>query len=208
MSTCSESLRSVCTLMAVLGVALCPALVRASPSAPDPAAAAPAGSAAVDAPSVPVHSRSPLSPMAALGVGLAATAVPTVLVYALTSKDSRAEDVGLFVGVATGVMAGPAVGLWSGGRGDLAKHGLIIRSVGTAIGLGAMGVASATWDNGTQAPALTATLAILGVVGGATAAASVFHDLAITPSATAQRRPLSVGMGVRSDGLLVLSVRF
>jgi hypothetical protein len=146
--------------------------------------------------------------MAALGVGLAATAAPTVLAYALTSKDSRAEDVGLFVGVATGVMAGPAVGLWSGGRGDLAKQGLIIRSVGTAASLGAMGVASATWENGTQAPALTITLAILGVAGGLMAAGSVFHDLAITPSATAQRRRLRAGLGVRSDGLLVLSVRF
>jgi hypothetical protein len=146
--------------------------------------------------------------MAALGVGLAATAVPTLLVYALTSKDSRAEDVGLFVGVATGVIAGPAVGLWSGGRGDLAKHGLIIRSVGTAIGLGAMGVASATWENGTQAPAATATLAILGVAGGLMAAASLFHDLAITPSATAQGKPARVGLGIRSDGSLAVRVQF
>jgi hypothetical protein len=146
--------------------------------------------------------------MAALGVGLAATAVPTMLAYALTAKESRAEDVGLFVGVATGVIAGPAVGLWSGGRGDLAKPGLIVRSVGTAIGLGAMGLASATWGNGTQAPAATATLAILGVAGGLMAAGSLFHDLAITPSATAEGTRSSVGLVIRSDGLLALSVRF
>ena len=203
MNRCSEFHQSVRTLMAVLGVALCPGLVRASPSAPDPAA--PAGSAAVDGHR---QSRSSLSPMAALGVGLAATVGPTVLVYALTSKDSRAEDVGLFVGVASGVIAGPAVGLWSGGCGDLAKSGLIMRSVGAAMGLGALGVATGTWENGSQAPALTATLAILGVAGGLMAGASVFHDLAITPSATAEARRSRAGLVIRSDGMLALKVRF
>ncbi len=146
--------------------------------------------------------------MAALGVGLAATALPTVLVYALTSKDSRVEDVGLFVGVGTGVIAGPAVGLWSGGRGDLTRDGLITRFVGVTVGLGAMGVASATWANGAQSPAATATLAVLGVGGGVIAAVSLFHDLAITPSATAQRSHWRTGLGVRSDGLLALRLRF
>jgi hypothetical protein len=146
--------------------------------------------------------------MAALGIGIVATAAPILLVYALTSKDSRAEDVGLFAGPAIGIIAGPAAGLWSGGRGDLTRHGLIVRSVGTTMGLGAMGVASATWKDGTQAPALTVTLAILGVAGGLMAAGSLFHDLAFTPSATRQGRPSSVGLGVRSDGMLALSVRF
>jgi hypothetical protein len=71
-----------------------------------------------------------------------------------------------------------------------------------------MGVASATWENGTQAPAATATLAILGVAGGLMAAASLFHDLAITPSATAHGKPLSVGLGIRSDRLLAVRVQF
>lgn len=146
--------------------------------------------------------------MAAPGVGLAATALSTALVYALTAKDSRAEDVGLFVGVATGVIAGPAVGLRSGGRGDLARHGLIKRSGGTAVCLGAMGVASGTWDNGNQSPALTVTLAIVGVAGVLVAAGTVFRDLAITPLATAQARRMSMGLGIRSDGLLALSIRF
>src|SRR6185369_4232916 len=105
----------------------------AGSAAPDSAAAAPAGSAAVDAPSAPKASRSALSPAAALGIGLAATAVPTLLAYGLTSKDSQAEDVALFVGVTTGVVAGPALGLWSGGRGDLAKRGLIQRCVGAGM---------------------------------------------------------------------------
>jgi hypothetical protein len=37
---------------------------------------------------------------------------------------------------------------------------------------------------------------------------SWFHDIAITPSATAQGRPLSVELGIRSDRLVALNVRF
>lgn len=151
-------------------------------------------------------SRGHLSPMAALGVGLAATAVPTMLAYAMTSKDSRAEDVSLFVGVATGVIAGPAVGLWSGGSGDEAAPGLLVRSVGTAICLGGMGGASATWENGDQGIAVL--MGIVGVSGGLIAVGSVFHDLAITPSATSQARRSRVGLVIRSDGMLALNIKF
>lgn len=180
----------------------------AGSAAPDSAAAAPAGSAAVDAPSAPKASRRAVAPAAALGIGLAATAVPTLLAYGLTSKDSKAEDVALFVGVATGVVAGPALGLWSGGRGDLAKRGLIVRSIGTAICLGAMGVADATWNDGAQAPTATAALAVLGTVSGLATTVFVIHDLVITPSATAQGRPVSASFGFRPDGLVTLNVRF
>jgi len=184
------------------------AAVPAGSAVPDSAAAAPAGSAAVHAPSAPKASRRAVAPAAALGIGLAATAAPTLLAYGLTSKDTKTEDVALFVGVATGVVAGPALGLWSGGRGDLAKRGLVVRSIGTAICLGAMGIASATWNDGTQAPVATATLAILGALGGLAATVFVFHDLAITPSATAQGMPLSARLGLRPDGLVTLNVRF
>ena len=198
----------VAAVINVLGAILAPINARASFSASDPATVALSESTVVHAPSTSRGSRIKLSPMAALGVGVAATALPTVLVYALTSKDSRVEDVGLFAGVATGVIAGPAVGLWSGGRGDLAKRGLITRSVTVAICLGAMGVASGTWNDGTQAPALTVTLAILGAAGGFLAAASVFHDLAITPSATAEAGHTRVALVIRPDGRLALSARF
>ena len=69
-------------------------------------------------------------------------------------------------------------------------------------------MASATWDDGTQAPGLTATLAILGAVRGLMTTMSWFHDVAITPSATAQGRPVSAELGLRSDGLLAVRVRF
>jgi predicted transporter len=146
--------------------------------------------------------------MAALGVGLASTVAPTMLVYAFTERESRAEDIGLFVGFTVGAVAGPAVGLWSGGRGDLAKRGLIGRSIGAGICLGAMGLASATWEESNQTSALTVTLAILSTVGGLMTVGSVLHDLSITPSATSHGKPVSVGLGVRSDGLLAVRVRF
>jgi hypothetical protein len=145
--------------------------------------------------------------MAALGVGLAATILPTALAYGMTSKDSRAEDIGIFVGIASGVIAGPAIGLWSGDRADLAGDGLVVRSVGCLLGLGAMGVASATFKDG-QSVELQVALAIVGVAGGFVAAGSLFHDLAITPSATSEARRMRVGLGLRSDGLPALSVRF
>jgi len=189
-------------------VQTCPTIVRAAQAAGDTTAAAPGTSGAVSAGSVSTQKSKALAPMAALGVGLAATVVPTLLSNAFTEHESRAEDVGVFVGVTVGVIAGPAVGLWSGGRGDLAKRGLIARSIGAGLCLGAMGVASATWEDGTQASGLTAALVILGTVGGVLMAGSLIHDLSITHSATSHGKPVSVGLGVRSDGLLAVRVRF
>src|SRR5882672_7314900 len=154
--------------MAVLGIALCPALVRASPSAPDSVAASPDPSAAVEAASVSPQSPRVFSPMGALGVGIAATAAPPLLVLAASSSESRSEHVGLSVGVVTGIVVGPAFGLWSGGRGDLAKRGLITRVIGgAAIGAGALGGWIARNGGGGNAPPASAALVILGLVGGA-----------------------------------------
>ena len=192
----------------MLAVLSCPAFERGAHAAEDTSAATPGSSGAVPPGQVPMQKSKALAPMAALGVGLAATAVPIMLAYGLTERESKAEDVALFVGFTAGAIAGPAVGLWSGGRGDLAKRGMIGRSIGAGVCLGSIGIASATWDNGNQAPALTATLAILGTVGGLMTVGSVLHDLSITPSATSRGKPVTVGLGVRSDGLLAVRVRF
>jgi len=196
----------------MLAVLSCPAFVGAShaaaDTAADTAAATPGASGAVPTGSVPMQKSKALAPMAALGVGLVSTAAPIILAYGLTERESRAEDVALFVGFTAGAIAGPAVGLWSGGRGDLAKRGLIGRTIGAGVCLGAIGLSSATWDNGNQAPALTVTFAILGTVGGLMTVGSVLHDLSITPSATSQGKPLTVGLGIRGDGALAVRVRF
>jgi len=147
--------------------------------------------------------------MAALGVGLVATVTPALLAAALAPRGSYAEDVGWYVGVGVGAIAGPAVGMWSGGRGDLAKRGLVVRIIsGTLIGAGGLGVVMATGNDGGGDQSVGAILVILGMGGVAAMTWSMFHDLAITPSATAQGRPLSAGLGIRSDGLLVARVRF
>lgn len=150
--------------------------------------------------------RRPLPPTAALGIGLGATAIPTMMAYGMTSRDTKAENISLFVGLSAGIVAGPAVGLWSGGRGDLARSGLVIRSVCTAICLGGAGGASSSWENGSQDAAVL--LGILSVAGGIGATMSVFHDLAITPSATGEARRRRVGLVVRPDGGLALNMQF
>jgi hypothetical protein len=147
--------------------------------------------------------------MAALGVGLAATAGPTVLVYAMTERNSRAEDIGLYVGVFAGTIAGPALGLWSGGRGDLAKQGLIARGTACAlVGAGFAGGEMAANGASTAVQTTGVLLIILGIGGAALTTMSVLHDLAITPSATAHGKPVTVAMDIRPDGMLAVRVKF
>ena len=207
MNTCSLSSRSLRIMLAMLGVVLGPALVRGSPaaSASDSAVVAPAGAA--DAPAAPTYKKSSVSPLGALGIGLAATAGPTFLAYGLTEKDTDAENIALLVGVTAGVVVGPAVGLWSGGRGDLAEKGLIGRALVGALGLGAIALASATW-NDTQDATSGVALVMLGVVSAGMVTGSVLHDLAITPSATAQGRRMSARLGIRPDGMVAVNLRF
>jgi hypothetical protein len=71
-----------------------------------------------------------------------------------------------------------------------------------------LGGASATWDDGNQSFRPDCDARDVGTFGGLITTFSALHDLAITPSAASQGKPLSVGLGVRSDGLLAVRVRF
>lgn len=207
MNPCSGCVRSLRTLMVVFSLAMSPALARASPPAPDSALATPTSSSAVHADSATTHLRSGLPPVAALGVGLAATVVPTLLAFGMTATDTKAENWAVTIGVVAGAVAGPAAGLWSGGRDDLARRGLLVRSLGAAICVGSYAGASALWDEG-QHDGLAVALGIVGTTFGAAVAGSMIHDLAITPSATAHGRPVSAGLGLRPDGKVALNLRF
>jgi hypothetical protein len=147
--------------------------------------------------------------MAVLGVGLAATVTPTLLAYGLTEKDSKAEDIAIYVGIFTSAIAGPAVGLWSGGRGDLAKQGLIARGIGCAfVGAGFAGGAMVAEGTGTAVQTTGVLMIILGVGGAILTTGSVLHDLAITPWASGHDEPVSVAVGIRPDGMLAVRVKF
>jgi len=157
-----------------------------------------------------LRGRGHLSPGAALGVGLAASVGPAAVAALLIPPGSDSEfawEAALTTGVALGVLVGPAVGLWCGGRGDLARRGLILRGLcaGT-VAAGGLAVLSAmaTEEGG---PAVL-PIAILGAVGGAVCVVSWAADLAITPSATANGRPHRAELDVRPDGKVALTVRF
>ena len=103
---------------------------------------------------------------------------------------------------AVSVMVGPSVGLWSGGRGDLARRGLILR--GICIG----GIAFVAAFGDAINPGSTSGLVILGRASILVTAVSGVYDLVITRSATARGPPPRAQLGVRPDGRMALSLRF
>jgi hypothetical protein len=131
------------------------------------------------------------SPGRALAIGFGATVAPALLAVALDPPKSHsafAWEAALALGAAVGVIAGPAVGLRSGGRGDLARRGLITRGIGGLAAGAGVGAAVASFDSGMNAGAAT-ILVLLGALGGLITTVSWIHDLAITPSAVASGRP-------------------
>lgn len=146
---------------------------------------------------------------AALGIGLASTFGPAALSLIVNppgNQDTFAWEASLASAAAIGLMAGPAVGLASGGRGDLARRGLIVRGCGEALtALGLWAVVMAMSNDG--ATPLTVPLVVLGAIGGTVSVVSVVHDLAITPSAVnAGRHAVRIGLDQR--GRMAATVRF
>jgi hypothetical protein len=141
-----------------------------------------------------------VSPGAALAIGATATLVPLALAVAGDGNSTT------WVAGLSGIVAGPAVGLWSGGRPDLAARGVLIRT----LGLGALALGAATFGASFESDigsGGTAVIVIGGLCGVATAV-SVVYDLAITPGATKKARAGRVSLGVRPDGVVVVSTRF
>lgn len=150
------------------------------------------------------------SPNGALGVGALATLAPAAISLALNPPGSHSNfawEASLSLGVTAGLFAGPAIGLASGGRGDLARRGLLVRGVGLAacaVGLEGLVLAFDETSNSSSPVILMA----IGLVGAGVVAVSSIYDLAITPSAVEHGRTPRAVLGLRPDGKLAVSVRF
>ncbi len=143
-----------------------------------------------------------LGPGGALVVGLAGTAVPIVL--GTLPRDGYYTDeaslASTAIGIVVGVTFGPAAGLASGGRGDLAFNGLLLRAAAFSLATGALVAAS----DGSEAGAVSVFSAGVCVAG-----LSAVHDLLVTPEAVSAGRPRPrAALGVRPDGMLAVHVKF
>jgi len=153
-----------------------------------------------------------LSGGAALAVGLATTLGPpaiALLVYPPGGQSSNGWEAALTLGVAVGVLVGPAVGLACGGREDLARRGLLIRGLGYgATLLGLLAVGSAIESSSGDSAGLT-VVAIVGLVGAGVSVVSASYDLAIThPAVERGRGGVSVRPMVDERGRLALRATF
>jgi hypothetical protein len=145
------------------------------------------------------RTRRPLSPGTALGVGLGCSVAPILIAG---RRDSPVSDRELAWVAAASVTVGPSIGVWSGGRGDLAKRGLILRGICIG-GIALWGIFGQATDYSTPDGLLT-----LGRASMLVAAASWVYDLSITPSATARSPAPRAQPGLRPDGRVALSARF
>jgi hypothetical protein len=102
------------------------------------------------------------------------------------------------------------VGLASGGRGDLAKRGVIIRGVCGGLSVVLVGVgATLMLDESSQSNSAGGeTLLVLGLVGGGVSVASSIYDLVITPKAVDQGRRVSFRPLVTPSGMVGVRATF
>jgi hypothetical protein len=145
----------------------------------------------------------------ALTIGLGATLLPIGLGLILDppQADGQGGEAGVALGATIGLLVGPAVGLASGGRGDLAKRGVIIRSV--CCGLVVLGGAAAiSMLNEDQATVGATGILALGIVGGGVGVASSIYDLVITPKAVEEGRRVSFRPLVTPSGMVGVRATF
>ena len=202
----------VSTLLRLIAIVLClPPVTSAMASAPEPRSIVvnvPAEPEGADGGSTASAARATRSGGKALAIGLAATFVPAGLGLVMdpARSDGQGGEFGLAVGVTVGVLFGPAVGLASGSRGDLAWRGLAIRGVGGALLLLGAAAAITSIDEGTDSGSVG--IMWVGAAGGAVAVASTIYDLAITPRAVSEGRRVSVRPVVTSNGMVGLRASF
>jgi len=203
--------KAVCT-GGMLVVATCAIPALASPPLVDPRTTKPDSVRALErARADSVRAVQPhLSGGHALAIGLATTlALPATSLLANPpgSSSEIAWEASLTICTAVGLYLGPAIGLSSGGRDDLAKRGLLIRGFGygaTLIGLLAVGssLESSSYGAGIE------VVALVGLLGAGASVVSAAYDLAITPSAVGPARHVSLRPVVDERGRLALRARF
>ena len=152
-----------------------------------------------------------LSAGMSLAIGLATTLGPPAIALLVNPPGSDNEwpsESTLTAGLAVGLLLGPAIGLASGGRGDLAKRGLLIRGLGLGATLvGSYAVARSFDSSSSGAGALV--LGIAGLVGAGVSVVSAARDLAITHSAVERGRgSVSVRPVLDERGRLAIRATF
>ena len=203
-------LRSAVALLACAGCAFTSSIAAAGATAESGAANARADSAGIAHARTEARGFGSYSPHGALGVGALATLAPAAISVLLNPPGSHSRfawEASLTLSAAAGICVGPALGLASGGRGDLARRGLLVRGVGlAACAVGLEGFVMA-FDE-THESGAPLRMMFIGIVGAGVIAVSSIHDLAITPSAVARGRTPRADLGVRPDGKLAVRVRF
>jgi hypothetical protein len=154
-----------------------------------------------------------LSAGMSLAVGLATTLGPpaiALLVNPPGSDNEWAWEGTLTAGLAVGLLVGPAIGLAGGGRGDLAKRGLLIRGLGYGATLLGVFAVARSFESSSGGAGGGAGVAILGLVGAGVSVVSAAYDLAITPSAVDRGRGhrVSVRPVVDERGRLAMRATF
>jgi hypothetical protein len=145
------------------------------------------------------------SPDASLGIGVLSSAAPALAGLAISG--GRNVESAVAIGAGLGVIADPAVGLASGGRGDLARRGLLVRGLaGGVAGASALAVANGR-EGGHFGAGGTAGVVVCSAAA-LVATVSWIHDLAITSSAVAGRPAARAGLTLRPDGRVAVIVSF
>ena len=197
-----SSLRSLLCLAAALTLTSSFAAAQVAPAPAESSTYAHGAFATVGAPEAAPARSSTTSPGAAMAIGLVSTAGPIALGMIPRDEYYRNQPnlATTTIGVLVGVTFGPAIGLASGGRPDMALNGVLLRAAALTLSTGAVFSLGASGEGGALG---------LFVAGLSVAGLSAAHDLLVTPSAVADGPPRPrAALAVRPDGALAVQVKF